>query len=157
MTPAETNKLYKNIAADFKIINRKTGLWTMEYCEEILHDIKVMMQNDYLEKISLILDKPINNPIRVKQFVIGSTQRSRNDRPGNNDWEEGDGDRLHVVLSYTQLWKSKSAEEQYAFTRTNLKVPWQPVNYDTDFPTLQNTITKYYSTGNNGVDRKDFF
>lgn len=157
MTPAETSKLYKNIAADFNIINRKTGLWPMEYCKKILHDIKIMIQNDYLEKISLILEKPINNPIRVKQFIIRSTQRSRNDRPGNNDWEEGDGDRLYVVLEYTQLWKSKSAEEQDAFSRTNLKVPWQPVNYDTDFPTLQNTITKYYSTGNNGVDRKDFF
>jgi hypothetical protein len=156
MIPSETNKLYKSIATDFKIITRKTGLWKMEYCDEILHDIKIMMLNDFIEKVSLILDKPIHTPIKVKQFLIGTTTRTQNDRPGDNDWEEAEGDRLHVVLSYTPSWKAKTPDEQIAFHRSNLKVNWQPVSYDTAFPQLTHVVSKMYSTGTNGVNRTDF-
>lgn len=156
MLPSETNKLYKPIAADFKIITRKTGLWTLEYCEQILHDIKVMLANDFLEKISLILDKPKDNPIKVKQFQIGSSLSTISDRPGDNDWEEGDGVSLRVILSYTQLWLTKSEEDKLRFQRENFTIGWVPVSLDTNFSSLQNKTTKLYSTGLNSATRIDF-
>jgi len=156
MTQTETNKLYKPIATDFKIIVRKTGLMELDYCEKILYDIKVMMANDFLEKVSLILDKPEYTPFRVKQFTISSTSRSINDRPGNNDWEENEGERLHVVLNYTSLWLSKTNEERDSFQKQNLKIGWVPVSTDTNFPHLSKTLAKRYSTGINGIDRTDY-
>lgn len=156
MTPSETNKLYKPIAADFKIIARKTGLMDLDFCNKILYDIKVMMANDFLEKISLILDKPIYTPYKVKQFFIGTSSRSTNDRPGNNDWEESEGERLHVVLSYTKLWLNQTIEERVAFQKQYLKIGWVSVSIDTDFPFLTKTLAKRYSTGVNGIDRSDF-
>lgn len=156
MTQTETNKLYKPIATDFKIIARKTGLMDLAYCEKILYDIKVMITNDFLEKISLILDKPIYSPFKVKQFIIGTTSRTKNDRPGNNDWEENEGERLHVVLSYTQLWLSKTVAEKDYFQKQNLKIGWVSSSIDTNFPHLSKTIAKRYSTGINGIDRTDY-
>lgn len=156
MNPSETNKLFKLIATDFKIIANKTGLWTKENCENHLHDIKIMMENDFLEKISLILDKPFGQPIKAKQYHIGTTSRTRKDRPGDNDWEEGDGDRLHVVVSYSKIWLAKTEQEQVEFKRKNFKINWGPVNIDVNFPHLQSSLTKMYSTGVNGIDRKDF-
>lgn len=156
MNPSETQKLYKLIAADFKIVANKTGLWTKENCENHLHDIKIMLENDFLEKISLILDKPVGYPIKAKQYHIGTTSRTRNDRPGNIDWEEGDGDRLHVVVSYSKIWMSKLELEQFTFKKNNFKINWGPVNIDLNFPHLRGDITKMYSTGENGIDRKDF-
>ena len=156
MTKSETNKLDKPIATDFKIIARKTGLMELDYCEKILYDIKVMIENDFLEKVSLILDKPKYTPFKVKQFIIGSTERKINDRPGNNDWEENEGERLHVVLSYTKLWLNKTVEERDSFQKQNLKIGWVSTSIDTNFPHLSKTITKRYSTGINGIDRTDF-
>jgi hypothetical protein len=156
MTPSETNKLFKPIATDFKIIARKTGLISLDYCEDLLHDIKVLMLNDYLTKISIVLDKPVNNPIAAKQYLIGQTNRIRNDRPGNNNWEEQEGERLHVILSESPLWLSKQITEREAFQKQKLKLNWVPSNIDTTFPTLQKQITKQYSTGTNGADRTDF-
>lgn len=156
MTPSETNKIYKPIATDFKIIARKTGLMKLEYCDEILHDLKLLILNDFIEKISLILDNPKYTPVKVKQYVIGSTNRTKNDRPGDNDWEENEGERLHVVVSYTTLWHSKSQEEKIDFQTKNLKIGWVPANVDTNFPNLQKHITKQFSTGSNGADRIDF-
>ena len=70
MTKSETNKLYKPIATDFKIIARKTGLMELDYCEKILYDIKVMIENDFLEKVSLILDKPKYTPFKDDRILV---------------------------------------------------------------------------------------
>lgn len=156
MTETDIKKLYKSIATDFKIITRKTELWTLEYCEEILYDIKVMLSNGFLDKISLILDKPRYSPYKVKQFKIGTTDRVVNERPGGNDWEKGDGDRLHVVLSYTSLWNSKTNEQKALFQQQNLKIDWVSSSVDTNFPSLQQKVTRKYSTGTYGIDRSDF-
>lgn len=156
MTQTEIKKLYKSIATDFKIITRKTELWTLEYCDEILFDINVMLSNGFLEKISLILDKPTYYPFKVKQFKIGTTAREINDRPGGNDWEKGDGERLHVVLNYSTLWNSKTNEEKALFQRQNLKINWMSTTVNTNFPELQSTVTRKYSTGTHGIDRLDF-
>lgn len=156
MTQTETKKLYKSIATDFKIITRKTELWALEYCDEILFDINIMLSNGFLEKISLILDKPKYNPYKVKQFKIGTTEREINDRPGGNDWEKGDGERLYVVLNYSTLWNSKTNEEKAVFQRENLKMGWMPTSVNTDFPELNSTVTRKYSTGTHGINRLDF-
>jgi hypothetical protein len=156
MTQTETNKLYKSIAADFKIIARKTGLMKLDYCEDILHDIKVMLSNDFLDHISLILDKPTYTPIKVKQFKISSTTREIDERPGGNDWEEDDGERLHVVLSYSQLWHNTSTEEKAVFQKQYLNIGWVSSSVNTNFPQLQKQLTKKYSTGTKGIDRLDY-
>ncbi len=156
MTSSETKKLFKPIAADFKITARKTGLMELDYCEKILHDIKIYIENDFLEKISLILDKPIYTPIKVKQYIIGTTTRTVNDRAGDIDWEEGDGERLHVTLSFTKLWLDKSVEERRLFQSQYMIIGWQPTNIDTSFPTLNKEISKRFSTGINGIDRFSF-
>jgi hypothetical protein len=156
MTETDIKKLYKSIATDFKIITRKTELWSLEYCEKILHDIRMMLSNGFLHKISLILDKPKYTSYKVKQFKIGKTERDINDRPGGNDWEKGDGERLHVVLSYTSLWNSKTNEEKVSFQQQNLKIGWKSSSINTNFPELQKSVTKKYSTGSHGIDRLDY-
>lgn len=156
MTISETNKLYKPIATDFKIIVRKTGLMKLDYCEKILYDIKVLLSNDFLEKISIILDKPKFTPFKVKQYYIKSTTRNVNDRPGDNDWEEGEGERLHVVLSYSELWNNKSSDERAVFQKQNLNIDWVPASVDTNFPNLQKQTAKQYGTGAIGIDRTDY-
>ena len=156
MTETEIKKLYKPIATDFKIITRKTELWTLDYCEEILSDIRVMLSNGFLDKISLILDKPKYTPFKVKQFKIGATDRVIDERPGGNDWEKGDGNRLHVVLSYTSSWNSKTNEEKILFQRQNMKINWVSSSINTNFAELQKTVTRKYSTGTHGIDRLDF-
>jgi hypothetical protein len=156
MTDTDIKKLYKSIATDFKIITRKTELWTLDYCEEILYDIKIILSNGFLDKISLILDKPKNTPYKVKQFKIGSTDRAINERPGGNDWEKGDGVRLHVVLSYTSSWNSKTNDEKVLFQRQNLKNNWVSSSINTNFTELQKMVTRKYSTGTHGIDRLDF-
>ncbi|MDP8204152.1 MAG: hypothetical protein P9L95_06440 [Candidatus Tenebribacter mawsonii] len=156
MTETDIKKLYKAIAADFKIITRKTELWTLDYCEEILYDIRVMLTNGFLDKISLILDKPKYTPFKVKQFKIGTTDRVVNERPGGNDWEKGDGDRLHVVLNYSSSWESKTNEDKVLFQRQNLKNNWVSTSINTNFTELQKTVTRKYSTGTHGIDRLDF-
>ena len=154
MTETELKNLYKVIATDFKIVTRKTGLWTLEYCESMLNDIKVLLINGYLERISLILHKS-NSVFNVIQYNIASVNREINDRPGNNDWEEGDGISLQVVLNHTPLWNNLPDDEKSQFEKDNFKLSWSQTNINTDFNGMHKNITKKFTQGNTGIDRLD--
>ena len=70
MTQSEINKLHKSIATDFKIVTRKTELWTIPYCYSVLHDIKKLMSFMYIDTISIIMHDQASTPIKVKKYKI---------------------------------------------------------------------------------------
>ena len=82
MTKSEIDKLHRSIATDFKIVTRKTELWLIPYCYEVLHDIKKLMLFQYLDTISLVMNNHANIPMKVKKYSIGNVSRAQNDRPG---------------------------------------------------------------------------
>jgi len=156
MTQPEINKLHKSISTDFKIVVRKTELWTLPYCYEILHDVKKLMLFHYVESISLIMNNINNVPIKVKKYHLGSTDRVQDDRPGNIDWEDGEGSALTVLITHTQAHRDLSPDQKVSFQRDNLKIPWTNSNIDGNFPHLSQTRTKSYTHESSGVDRIDF-
>lgn len=156
MNKSEIDKLHKSIATDFKIAARKTEFWTIPYCYEILHDLKKFMLFGYLESISLVMNNYIDVPVKVKKYIIGTTSRSKDDRPGNIDWEDGEGKGLIVVLMHNQTYLSLPADKKIMFQKDHLKIPWSPVNIDVNFPHLSQTPAKMYTHITYGVDRMDF-
>ena len=156
MTQSEINKLHKSIATDFKIVTRKTELWELSYCYQILHDIKTLMIFQYLEAASLIMNNHYDQPIKAKKYLFGYTNRTQDHRPGGIDWEEDEGKNLIIVLTYTPQYHKLSNDEKIAFQSSYLKIPWAPTNIDTNFAHLTKTLSKNYTIGGSGVDRLDF-
>ncbi len=156
MTQSEITKLHKSIATDFKIATRKTELWTIPYCYEILHDIKKLMVFRYADSVSLIMNDHSNTPIKVKKYKIGYTSRTQDDRPGGVDWEDGEGQALTVVIMYTQDYHNLSQDQKIAFQKDNLKISWGPSYVDINFPHLSQSLAKLYTHSTAGVDRIDF-
>ncbi len=156
MTQEELNKLYKSIATDFKVVVRKTELWHIDYCYEILHDVKKFMLFNYADTISIIMHDQFSTSLKVKKYKIGRVLNSQNDRPGGIDWEDGDGHGLSVIIMYTDKYKSLSDLQRQAFSMDNLRSSWYPSGEDVNFPHLSQQIEKRYVHGNSGVDRIDF-
>ncbi len=156
MIQSEINKLHKSIATDFKIAARKTELWEIVYCHDILHDIKKLMTFGYLDEVSLIMNSHDNVPIKAKKYKIVHINRSQDDRPGGVDWEDGEGQSLVVLVSYTQDFQNLSPEQRSFFQAENLKIPWNASNLDHSFPHLTPSLSKVYTSSNSGIDRIDF-
>lgn len=156
MTQSEINKLHKSIATDFKIVARKTELWDILYCHQILHDIKKMMLFRYADTVSLIMNDNNNTPLKVKQYKIGYISRTQDDRPGGIDWEDGEGQNLFVVVIYTQEYQNLSVDQKNLFQREQLKLSWTATGVDVTFPHLSKILSKMYTHGGSGVDRVDF-
>ncbi|MDD5639670.1 MAG: hypothetical protein PHR47_02590 [Candidatus Pacebacteria bacterium] len=157
MTQSEINKLHKSIATDFKIATRRTELWNLSRCYNVLHDIKKLMMFNYLENISLIMTDVNNLPIKVKKYLMASAgQNENNDRPGSIDWEDGEGHDLCAIVSYNQNYLSLSVDEINNFRISNLKETWHPSYMDTGFPHLRGVPSKNYAHENSKINRIDF-
>ena len=156
MTQSEINKLHKSIATDFKIVTRKTELWTIPYCYSVLHDIKKLMSFMYIDTISIIMHDQASTPIKVKKYKILYTPQDKDERPGNIDWEDGEGESLSVVIMHNESYERLSPEERALFQRDNLKIPWGPTYIDTNFPGLTQTLSKKYTHSTGGINRIDF-
>ena len=156
MNQSEINKLYKSVATDFKIVSRKTELWDILYCYQVLHDIKSFLTFSYIETISLILNDSNNTALKVKKYITGYGDRVRDDRPGNIDWEDGEGHNLVVHLTFSQNYINLNPEDRNKFIQENMKTKWYPSNINYDFPHLLKSLSKMYTYNNGGIDRIDF-
>lgn len=156
MTETDKNNLFQAISADFKIINRKTNLWKMDLCEQILHDIEMLLKNEYLSKVHLIMKDFNNKAIRTNKYEINYNIRiNQNDRLGNNDWDNLEGNELIVVLSYTDLWRNLQELDKSEF-KNKLKIQWTISNENLDFLHLKKHLSKKYSASNSLILRTDY-
>lgn len=156
MTQSEINKLHRSIATDFKLVTRKTELWTLQRCYDILHDIKKLMSFQYIETVSIVLQNSSYSPLKAKKYIIISTSGTQNDRPGNIDWEDDDGQMLDAIITYTESYKALSADERIAFQKDNFRSQWFNTSTDPNFPHLIQAPAKTYAHENSGVSRVDF-
>ncbi len=156
MTQTELNQLYKNIATDFKIVARKTELWDLDYCHDVLHDVKRFMLFNYADTVSLVLHDDMGNSLKAKKYKIGTTTRLQNDRPGAIDWEDGEGTGLSVVVMHTDYYLDLPTHRKDSFFEDLRLNSWGPSGVDVDFPHLPKQTNKRYTHGNSGVDRIDF-
>lgn len=156
MKNTDKNKLFQSLSADFKIIIRKTELWQIEYCEKILHDIGLLMENDFLAKTHLILKDANGKVIRCNLYEINYNQTSNSDdRPGGNDWDNLGGTHLTVVLGYTNSWRELLEPFRSNFIN-NLKIGWTTSFEDLTFANLSKSQSKKFSSPNNLIQRIDY-
>ncbi len=156
MNKTDKDKLFQSISADFKIIVRKTELWKLEYCEQILQDIELLLSNEYLYKVHLIMKGADGLAIRCNKYDISyNTSFNTDDRAGNNDWDNLGGKMLTVVLSYTDAWKNLQEPNKSVF-KQDLIIPWASSQEDLTFSHLQGNKSKVFTTSNSCIQRIDY-
>ncbi|MCB1193553.1 MAG: hypothetical protein H7A23_09325 [Leptospiraceae bacterium] len=152
MNSTDFKQLFKCIAADFKMIAMRTGLKTESECDKILHDINLFLCNDFLSQVFFVVDDRYGKPLRVKKYIINFVNRSTNDRPGDNDWDDIEAESLYPIISHNETWNSLSENQKNEFQK-GLKLNWSPSDIDTDFPHLRGSMDKKYTSNDIGIDR----
>lgn len=149
-TVTDIRKTFENCEADIRTIARRTGKWTTDYVDQIMHDIIKLAENKYLDKVSIALkrssDDYILRAVKFKTNEDGS--RTDSDRAGrNNDWENIDNTYLTVYLTYSSKWRELSDQQRKDFyTANNFKIGWTTTSDDTTFSHLSASNAQLYAS-----------
>ncbi|MBD1262000.1 hypothetical protein HZY62_15465 [Maribacter polysiphoniae] len=149
-TVVDIRKTFESCEADIRTIARRTGKWSSDYVDKVIHDIIKLAENKYLDKVSIALKRRSNDyTIRAAKFKINEEGgKSDSDRAGrNNDWQNIDDTYLTVYLSYTAKWHGLSSQQKKDFYTTNdFKIGWTTTSDDTTFSHLTSSNAQLYAS-----------
>lgn len=149
-TVVDIRKTFESCEADIRTIARRTGKWSTDYVDKIIHDIIRLAENKYLDKVSIALKRRSDDYIiRAAKFKINEEgNKTDSDRAGrNNDWQNIDDTYLTVYLSYTSKWHRLSSQQQIDFYTTNdFKIRWTTTSDDTSFSHLTSSDAQLYAS-----------
>lgn len=147
-TVLDIRKTFEGCEADIRTIARRTGKWTMDFVDNIFHDILLLAEKEYISSVDIVLlNKETDKVIRASKFVVNSLGSStESERAGrNNDWTDIPNTRLSVILSYTPKWKNLTTTEKEDFAKM-FKVSWTASSIDNTFPSLQSSNAQLYAS-----------
>lgn len=158
-TVVDIRKTFENCEADIRTIARRTGKWSMEYVDKIMHDILKLAENGYLNEVSIALKDANDHVKRATKFKI-SENGTANDsaRPGqNNDWENILNTHLSVYLSYSSKWHSLTEQQKKGFQTNNyFQIGWTTTSDDTSFSHLNSGAAQLYANKGYELQKTNF-
>ena len=149
-TVVDIRKTFENCEADIRTIARRTGKWSTERVDNIMHDVIKLAENKYLNTVDIALIRDSDDRVlRASKFQINEDGNSGDsDRAGrNNDWQNIDSTHLTVILSYSSKWHRLTPQQQKDFQNNNdFKVSWSSSSINNSFPHLSNSNAQLYTS-----------
>lgn len=133
------------------MIARRTGKWTLDYAENVVHDILAFAEEKYLRSVDITLMRNSGSAVRAARYTVNEEGKAiSNERPGGNDWENLPDTYLVVITQYTTKWALLGATGQQNFQRERLWVNWGANDIDTRYSNLSKQSGQLY--GSNGYE-----
>lgn len=157
-TVVDIRKTFEGFDADLRMISRRTGKWSSDYVDNIVHDIIRLAEARYLSQVDITLLNSTGVAVRASRYIVneaGSTITGT--RAGGNDWPNLLDTHLQVILWYTSAWHSLTAEKQQQFCTTNgFKVGWSTSQIDTSYSHLQQEQAQLYASKGYELSKQNF-
>ncbi len=149
----DIRRVYASFAADYKIVAEWTKLHSAIWIERNIADIKALAEEQYLESIHLQL-RSSSGAIRQAAVYRVTTNVSvfSADRPGDLYWDTSAGDTLHVIVYFTQKWRSLTPGARAAFEAVHM-VGWGTADFNGDYGSLAATTDKHFTSRAYGMER----
>jgi len=149
----DIRRVYASFAADYRIIADWTGLQAKEFVDETIYQIKTLAEELYLKEVHIqLLSK--SGTIREAVVYGVSTNASSwsSDRPGDLYWTTYEGDRLYVIVDFSQKWKGLPPATQREFAAIYLP-GWGATSLNGVYDAMTNKTDRHYSSRAYGMDR----
>lgn len=149
----DIRRVYASFAADYRIVAEWTELHTKDFVDETIEEIKALAEEQYLEEVHLQL-RSSSGSIREAAVYRVSTNASgwSSDRPGDLYWDTQAGDRLKLIVFFSQKWWGLSAAERDAFAALHMP-NWGTTDFDGDYGYMTNTADRRYTSRAYGMER----
>jgi len=149
-TVIDIRKTFENCEADIRTIARRTGKWTMDYVNNVFHDILMLAESKFLSSVDIaLINNDTNKAVKAAKFKINSDGTANSsDRAGNNnDWSDIPNTYLIVILCYTQKWRNLSESEKNKFQKEkDFKIGWTGSDIDNSFSHLTSNNRQLYAS-----------
>jgi hypothetical protein len=150
----DIGKVVDRFTADFHMLGQSTGLASAQRARDVGHDIKLMAQRGYIDRVDIVLLYSVGKEVRAAKYSVSTDAGLwTSDRPGNNLWPGQVGGSLSVVVSYTSAWYALSAEKRKRFHAEECERPWGPSSIDTTYPGLVGRFDRRYASNAYGMER----
>lgn len=149
-TVLDIKKTFEGCEADIRTIARRTDKWSMDYVDNIFHDIIKLAEKEFLTSVDIVLiNSSSKQVIKASKFKVNPNgTASSSERAGkNNDWSNVANTHLSVILCYTQKWHDLAENEKNTFQKNeNFKISWTSSSIDNSFPHLESNNKQLYAS-----------
>lgn len=144
--------------ADLRALAQVTTCMSEQTVWDIIHDVQSLAENEYLQRIDLILIDALGQKLRARAYIVSTEAWDWSvDLPGGNLWPRTPGGRLDVVLSYSKAWRELSAAQRAEFqTHNQFRNRWFPSTHDLTHAGLTAGPVRRYARNGYGVERRDY-
>jgi hypothetical protein len=150
----DVGKVVDRFTADFHMLGQSTGLASAQRARDVGHDVKLMAQRGYIDRVDIVLLNSAGKEVRAAKYSVSTDAGLwTSDRPGNNLWPRQVSGSLSVVVSYTSTWYALTAEQRKRFHAEECERPWGPSSIDTTYPGLVGRFDRRYASNAYGMER----
>ena len=157
-TVTDIRKTFENCIADIRMIARRTNKWKPEYVDSLGKDILKLAENKYLSCVTIILKRKITGyQLRAAKFTVNENgNTTQGDRAGKNyEWPSDEDTYLTVVLNYTSLYHTLTADQKKNFG-DDLELKWTSTSEDLSFSHLSSDNAQLYGSKTYEVQKTNF-
>jgi len=149
----DIRRVYASFAADYRIVAEWTKLHSPAFVDETIEQIKVLAEEQYLREVHLQLTSS-SGVIREAVVYRVSTTASgwSSDRPGNLYWANYDGDRLKLIVYFSEIWWALSKAQRDAFAAVHMP-GWGTSGFDGNYGTMSSSSDRRYASRAYGMER----
>lgn len=158
-TILDIRKTFESLEADVRTIVRRTNTWDISYVDDVLHDVLVLAENEYLATVDVTQLDSNDKPLHAVRYTINANGTvSSGDRAGhNNDWMEVTNSKLVMILSYTAKWRGMTDAQHSEFkAANNFRVSWVCSSIDTRYPGLTPSQAQTYASNGYELSKRNF-
>lgn len=156
-TVVDIRKVVENFAADFSMIAQATGLRSPENVANVVYDLRIFAEFEYLNEIMVHLEDKNGVILRAARYEVNQSATGwGSDRPGNNLWPRTPDGSLHILATFTSEWWNKTDSEKQRFINDyGLHGSW-PLGNRISITGLSSTAGQRYSSNGYGWERTNY-
>lgn len=157
-TVIDIRKTFEGFDADLRMIAKRTGKWSTEYVDKVLHDIIKLAEEKYISHVDITLLNTVDHPLKATRFTINEDGKAvTGERPGGNDWLDIPNTRLAVIVAYNTRWHSLTDQQKRDFARNNnFKIDWVTSQIDNSYSHLQRESGQLYASKGYELQKANF-
>lgn len=157
-TVIDIRTAFEGFDADVRMIAKRTGKWTTDKVDSIVHDVIILAESKYLRFVDLTLLDQFDKAIRATRFTVNEDGKGlTSDRPGQNDWTDIPNTKLVIILAYSTSWDSLSTDEKLKFQTDNkFKINWVTSTIDTKYSHLKKEDSQLYASKGYELQKTNF-
>jgi hypothetical protein len=149
----DIRRVYASFAADYRIVAEWTGLHSPAFVAETIEQIKALAEEQYLREVHLQL-RWSTRMIREAAVYRVSTRASgwSSDRPGDLYWQSYEGDKLELIVYFSEKWKKVPKAARDAFAAVHMP-NWGTSDFDGNYGTMSISLDRRYASRAYGMER----